>query len=99
MCPQIQAGEFVDALEVYDGDVIEHPVTRDAMTVVAAVQNPLPVLNVLVLTAGVVKFDVLPDMNVDGKLGPDSSPREDLPVTPDRHVRRLWTYVPPPGYR
>lgn len=98
MAPLVETGDVVDALEVYDGDVIEHPVTAEVVTIVAAMQNGAEP-NVLMLTPGVTRFDVFSDMNFDGDLGPETSPWEDLTVTPGLRVRRLWKYVPPPDYR
>lgn len=97
MPPLIERDEVMDALEVYDGDVIEHPTQGGPMTIEVHMQNG-PEPDILVLTPGVVKFDVMPDMNVDGELDPDREVLE-LTVVPGMRLRRLFQYTPPPGYR
>ncbi len=95
--PLIECDEVLDALEVYDGDVIEHPALGGPMTIAAHMHyDPEP--NILELTPGVVTFDVMHDMNVDGELDPDREVLE-LAVVPGMRVRRLFRYIPPPGYR
>lgn len=97
MPPLIESDEVVDALEVYDGDVIEHPTLGVPMTIEVHMHyDPEP--NVLVLTPGVVKSDVMPDRNVDGELDPYREVQE-LTLVPGMRLRRLFTYTPPPEYR
>jgi hypothetical protein len=94
--PLIESDEVVDALEVYDGDVIEHPTLGGPMTIAAHMHHH-PEPNILELTPGVVTFDVMDDMTFDGELDPDREVLE-LAVVPGMRVRRLFRYVPPPGY-
>lgn len=97
MAPLIETGEVVEALEVYDGDVIEHPQTGEVMTIAAHMHmDPGP--NYLVLMPGVVLFDVYNGINLDGPLSYEG-PEHELVVTEGVRLLRLFQYAVPPGFR
>jgi hypothetical protein len=96
MAPHLEeTNDIVEALDLYDGDVIEHPATGSVMTVTAHMHMDPHYLH---LIPGVVRFDVYSRVNANGPLRWDG-PQEQLVILAGRHVRRLYRYVLPPGAR
>lgn len=95
VAPLVESGEVVDALEVYDGDVVEHPVTGEVVTVEAHVHADPHYLHLL---PGVVRFDVYDGIDEDGPLEREG-PVHALVITEGMRLRRLWQYRVPPGFR
>lgn len=97
MAPLIETGEVVDALEVYDGDVIQHPQTGEVMTIAAHMHmGSSP--NFLVLMPGLVRFDVYDGIDLDGPLNYEG-PDHELVITDGMRLTRLFQYTVPPGFR
>ncbi|WP_157873721.1 hypothetical protein [Kineococcus radiotolerans] len=95
MAPLVETNDVVEALELYDGDVIKHPVTGAVMTITAHMHlNP----HYLDLIPGIVRFDVYSGLNVEGPLEWEG-PEEQLVIGPGMRIRRLYQYTLPPGTR
>ncbi|WP_146099699.1 hypothetical protein [Kineococcus xinjiangensis] len=95
VAPLVESGEVVDAWDLYDGDVIEHPDTGEVMTISAHIHlNP----HYLWLMPGVIRFDVYDGLDVDGPLEWDGEPVK-LTISEGMPIRRLFQYVLPPGGR
>lgn len=95
MPPLQETGDIVEALDLYDGDVIEHPATGSVMTITAHMHLDPHHLD---LIPGVVRFDVYRGLDTDGPLDWDG-PEEQLVIQAGMHIRRLYQYVLPPGAR
>jgi hypothetical protein len=95
MAPLVPTDDVVEALELYDGDVIEHPATGVVMTITAHMHLDPHRLD---LVPGIVRFDVYDGLGVDGPLEWDG-PEEQLMIGPGLRVQRLYQYVLPPGAR
>ncbi len=82
-------------MEIYDGDVIEHPETGAVMTVEAHMHADPHYLDLL---PGIVRFDVYDGINEDGPLQWEG-PIHTLVITEGMRLRRLLQYRVPPVVR
>ena len=92
MVPLIETDEVVDALDLYDGDVIEHPVTGAVMTITAHMHLTPHRLD---LIPGIARFDVYDGLDVDGPLEWEGA-QEQLVISSGMRIRRVFQYVLPP---
>lgn len=80
--------EWVTAAEIYDGDVVAHPLTDKAVTIAAMMQlRPLK----MIYLGGVIEFDPRDNTTGDELFAEGAG---ELDLQPDTPVLRLFQYAP-----
>lgn len=78
---------WTTAAEVYDGDVVVHPVSGVTVTIVMMMQlRPM----VMISVPGIVEFDPLDNASINAI---DVVEEDELSLEPDDAIYRRWRYA------